>query len=525
MRMIPAVPFKTKSSGERKVFDWLRLIDDDSLTAFHSVLTTKQEKKRFGEIDFLIVGPVGIFILEVKSGGVRVDKGNWYYGKESKPNREGPFKQADAAFHGTLNDLKEHFGLELIKQFPQGYGVITPDCNLKESFEWDQKTYAGTKSCYHFDQWLLVFFNHWKTKHIKLYGKSHEASASDVERLVNYIRPEFDVMLPLYSTISDVHDEIISLTKSQMLFADSVEVSPRTLCSGSAGTGKTLLAQEVAKRWSLDNKQVLFICYSPWLKNFLETNINLPNVLVTTMNALPTVAKRFGVEQFDALIVDEGQDLLQFDTLVEKIEPWLAGGFESGQWCFFYDQNNQANLFKPAEQSAIKFLKDYAPTPIPLRKNCRNTKNILDRIKADLGADMAISGDIIGPNVESVIVNSKQDSAEKLTQIINDLVNEAGMNWGEITILSPKPISESSIQFLDKKVKRHLVDLDEHSMRTFPPEKMSYAEISNFKGMENECIILVDISDLNKLEKTENLAQYYVAMSRAKVFLRIVYLN
>ena len=99
------------------------------------------------------------------------------------------------------------------------------------------------------------------------------------------------------------------------------------------------------------------------------------------------------------------------------------------------------------------------------------------------------------------------------------------MNWGEITILSPKPISESSVQFLDKKVKRHLVDLDEHSMRTFPPEKMSYAEISNFKGMENECIILVDISNLNKLEKTENLAQYYVAMSRAKVFLRIVYLN
>ena len=125
MRMIPAVPFKTKSSGERKVFDWLRRIDDDSLTAFHSVLTTKQEKKRFGEIDFLIVGPVGIFVLEVKSGGVHIDEGNWYYGKESKPNREGPFKQADAAFHGTLNDLKEHFGLELIKQFPQHSKLIT----------------------------------------------------------------------------------------------------------------------------------------------------------------------------------------------------------------------------------------------------------------------------------------------------------------------------------------------------------------------------------------------------------------
>ena len=529
MRMIPAVPFKTTSSGEKRVFDWLRHFNDDSLTAFHSVFTTKQAVKRFGEIDFLIIGPTGIFVLEVKGGRVHMDSGNWIYEdknrKKSKPSREGPFKQADFAFHGALTDLTQHFGWSFIRQFTQGYGVVTPDCNLKNSFEWDQKTYAGNKECHHFGQWLLKFFNHWGGKHKKAFGKSQKVSSSDVERVVNYIRPQFDVMLPLYATVSDVNNQIISLTKSQMLFADSVEVSKRTLCYGSSGTGKTLLAQETSKRWSQDNKQVLFICYSPWLKNFLEANINQPNVLVTTISALPTSARRFGVEKFDALIVDEGQDLLQFDTLVEQIEPWLEGGFESGQWCFFYDQNNQANLFKPTEQSAIKFLQDCAPTPIPLRKNCRNTKNILERIKTDLGADMAISGDIIGPNVESVIVTNEQDSAEKLSQIIDDLVNEAGMNWGEITILSTKPMSQSSIQFLDKRLKRHLVELDKHSMRTFPPEKMSYAEILNFKGLENECIILVDISDPNILEKTDNLALHYVAMSRAKVFLRIVYLN
>jgi len=529
MRMIPAVPYKTPSNAEKKVFEWLRRFDDDSLIAFHSVTTTKQAIKRFGEIDFLIVGPKGIFVLEIKGGLVHIDSGNWRYEnrhrEKSKPSREGPFKQAESALHATLKDLEQRFHWNSIREFTQGYGVITPDCDLKESFEWDAITHAGNKECRHFDQWLPKLFNHWRSKHKKAFNKSQNVNASDVKKIVDYIRPEFDVMLPLYATVSDVNDEIISLTKSQMLFADSVEVSPRTLCSGSAGTGKTLLAQETAKRWSQDDKQVLLICYSPWLKNFLETNINLPNVLVTTISALPTAARRFGIEKFDALIVDEGQDLLQFDTLVEKIEPWLEGGFKSGQWCFFYDRNNQANLFKPAEKSAIKFLQDYAPTPIPLRKNCRNTKNILDRIKTDLGADMAISGDIIGPNVESVIVNNEKDSAEKLSQIIDDLVNEAGMNWGEITILSPKPMSKSSVQLLDKKVKRHLVELDEHSMRSFPPEKMSFAEISNFKGLENECIILIDIEDPKNLEKSTNLAKHYVAMSRAKVFLRIIYLD
>jgi hypothetical protein len=530
--MIPATPYKTKSGGEKKVFEWLRRFNDDSLTAFHSVTTTNQERKRFGEIDFLIVGPKGVFALEIKSGLIHVDsKKVWIYekgnGQKSKPSREGPFKQAESALHATIEDLEQYFSWKFVRKFTQGYGVITPDCEIVESFEWESRsiTHAGNKKCRHFDQWLSELFSYWGGRHKQAFGKAQEVSDSDVEKIVNYIRPEFDVMLPLYATVSDVNDEIISLTKSQMLFADSVEVSPRTLCSGSAGTGKTLLAQETAKRWSQDDKQVLLICYSPWLKNFLETNINLPNVLVTTISALPTAARRFGIEKFDALIVDEGQDLLQFDTLVEKIEPWLEGGFKSGQWCFFYDRNNQANLFKPAEKSAIKFLQDYAPTPIPLRKNCRNTKNILDRIKTDLGADMAISGDIIGPNVESVIVNNEKDSAEKLSQIIDDLVNEAGMNWGEITILSPKPMSKSSVQLLDKKVKRHLVELDEHSMRSFPPEKMSFAEISNFKGLENECIILIDIEDPKNLEKSTNLAKHYVAMSRAKVFLRIIYLD
>ncbi len=62
-------------------------------------------------------------------------------------------------------------------------------------------------------------------------------------------------------------------------------------------------------------------------------------------------------------------------------------------------------------------------------------------------------------------------------------------------------------------------------MRGFPPQKMSFAQIANFKGLENEAIILVDMPNPNKLDGYACLAEYYVVMSRAGAILQIIYLD
>ncbi len=74
MRMIPSFPHKTDSSGEWRVFDRLRTAfehdTDSDLSAFHSLNLTRHAYKRFGEIDFVIVGGPGVLVLEVKGGGI-----------------------------------------------------------------------------------------------------------------------------------------------------------------------------------------------------------------------------------------------------------------------------------------------------------------------------------------------------------------------------------------------------------------------------------------------------------------------
>ncbi len=67
--MIPASPYKTNSSAEKKIFDKLKnsFPKDLDYVALHSLNLTRHEYKRFGEIDFLIVCPLGIFVIELDS--------------------------------------------------------------------------------------------------------------------------------------------------------------------------------------------------------------------------------------------------------------------------------------------------------------------------------------------------------------------------------------------------------------------------------------------------------------------------
>ena len=63
--------------------------------------------------------------------------------------------------------------------------------------------------------------------------------------------------------------------------------------------------------------------------------------------------------------------------------------------------------------------------------------------------------------------------------------------------------------------------LDEYSFRHFPGERISFSTIANFKGLENEAIVLVDLVAPDKFEGP--LANHYVGMSRAKSYLALIW--
>jgi predicted RecB family endonuclease len=80
MRMIPSVPLDTESGGEKIVFDLLEETDlGPHARAFHSLNISEHDYKLCGELDFVVLCPDGLFVLEVKSGRVSLHDGLWTY--------------------------------------------------------------------------------------------------------------------------------------------------------------------------------------------------------------------------------------------------------------------------------------------------------------------------------------------------------------------------------------------------------------------------------------------------------------
>ena len=130
---------------------------------------------------------------------------------------------------------------------------------------------------------------------------------------------------------------------------------------------------------------------------------------------------------------------------------------------------------------------------------------------------MGNKGTGIGPKVHELIEENNDGSVLK-SEIDNML--KSGVSPGSITILSPLSYEESSVSLLPEKIKKNIVKLDDYSVRTFPIPEISFSEIKNFKGLENEVIIVID---LIKPDITENKVEHYVAMSRARGLLSVIW--
>lgn len=524
MLMIPATPHGTYSQAEKRLFDHLRAICTDeqkeSLVAYHSLNLTRHAYKRFGEIDFLICGYPGIFVLEVKGGGIGCRNGIWQYtnryGSISE-SVEGPFKQAESALHGLMTNLKANFPERVVSQFTIGYGVVFPDCEWSVTgAEWDPHILADARDLRDFERWLHKLFQYWRHKD----SHTRQPDAPTLKTLRRYLRPEFEATIPLHVLAGRAEERVVTLTEDQMAMVDVVTANPRVMCSGGAGTGKTFLALELARRWTAEGMQVVLACRSPWLRRYLEAQFSLPGLVVTQADSIRTACRRAGLDRFDAMIVDEGQDLFDMESL-DSLDACLHNGLSGGRWAFFHDVNNQAGLFVNQDQEAIDYLLSIKPAQVPLRTNCRNTRVILEKVQTTLGADMGVRGAGEGPKIREHIVSTKEASAEMLALEIREIVDEGGVASGNVTILSPFPFKESSASLLHESLRREILILDEYSLRNTPFSKVSFAEISNFKGLENEAVIVIDLESPGSRDKT--LAMHYVAMSRARAVLSLIF--
>ena len=550
--MIPSVISpEIKSNAERKIFEWFKSAPGtDKWIVLHSLGITTHNKVIYGETDFLVLAPqLGIFAIEVKGGRVKRENGIWYftnrYGKTNSKVR-GPFEQAKDGIFSIVDAMRKRVDIshQHIPNVLFGYGVMFPDIEYSASGideeQWqvfDSRDGANVKGFIH--RLAEGAKGKWET----LYGtmnKSKLPDAADVKYMASILRGDFDYAISLSVQLKNAREELVSLTKEQYRCLDQLDDNPRCLIHGPAGTGKTLLAIEEAKKFAANGDKVALFCYNSnladWLYNYFE---NMPEGVrpkyVGTFHKFMTQKARDGgllpkyphdedkIQQYyqkdlpeaaalalvededlyDVVIIDEAQDLIK-DSYLEVLNCSLKKGFARGKWTMFGDFSMQAIYADGLSgEKMIEKLEDYTSfIRFKLTLNCRNTKPICKEIEMVTGfkAPNEVWTKVDGPPVQYTTWSTMENQCKKLKAVLKQLLN-SGIKPEEITLLSPRKREDSVVEMLD-----------EHVIKNFkvPIEKaITYCTIQAYKGLENTVIILTDIDSFSE----EKLM--YVGLSRA----------
>lgn len=555
-RMLPSVISpEVKSTAERRIFEWFKNDPDtEGWVVLHSLGIANHQTVLYGELDFLVIAPgLGVFALEVKGGRVRRDNGIWFFTNkynETSSKRRGPFEQASEAVFSVFNEIKKKCGSHhKLSTLLFGTGVMFPDIVFDvDDMDGEQWQVFDQNDNGNVSGFIKRLAKNTRRKWEEKYGPINPKKIPDMratKELANLLRGDFDKVVSISTQINYAEEALISLTGEQLKCLDQLEDNPRCLIQGAAGTGKTLLAIEEAKRAIINGERVALFCYNNMLGGWLKRHFDsLPAELrpefagtfhsfmyklvneTTDKKIYPVngdVQKFYREElpllslgllesnglSYDRIIVDEAQDLL-FEEYLNVMDMMLKGGIDRGRWNMFGDFTRQAIYSDGITPESLKECLNCRTSFInyKLRINCRNTKSIGEEIKCLTGFDSSsyIWTKVEGPPVNYYTYKTLEEQKQKIELLLKNLLHEK-IEPGKITILSPVKREASVISLIEGyRIREYKPDLE---------ESISFSTIQAYKGLENTVIILTDI------ESYEYEKLLYVGLSRARSALYI----
>ncbi len=225
-RMLPPEPgAQTSSNAERGLFGTFRTQLDDRWTVLHSVGIAKHPSKRWAEADFVLVGPVGVFVLEVKGGRVvRHEERGWTFidgSGHASDKHEGPFDQAGScagALQAYLTGERKNGRLGMRKRVDVGWGVMMPDIDfggrgpdVEPELLYDQRDVGRPVEVF-----VDRVADYWKTRWAQRSGSAPSGlSQAECSAVVSALRPTFDIRPSLRQRVGQVVDEQIRCTEER----------------------------------------------------------------------------------------------------------------------------------------------------------------------------------------------------------------------------------------------------------------------------------------------------------------------
>ena len=217
------------------------------------------------------------------------------------------------------------------------------------------------------------------------------------------------------------------MTEDQINSIQTGEVAERILYTGGAGTGKTILAVEIARQHVSNGLDTTILCGSTFVAEYLKRQPQ-----VSGIRFLPFSQRNSKQEKTDVLIVDEAQNILDLEGLA-IIDDWVEGGIAEGRWRVFLDDNAQSKFSKRYDPDCHDELKSFAVINPPLVKNCRNTKEVVEWVGKFTGADIGVPTITTGKGVVIKFFDSGESEADYLGLIFSSLsgydIRETSKIW------------------------------------------------------------------------------------------------
>ena len=511
------------NAAERRVWDALvdQLGPDDVVIPGKRVTDHLKDH----EVDFVVaIEGAGIVCIEVKGGEVWHDGQTWWQGGRGHQHEIEPVRQARDACY-ALRDY-----IEMDPRWTQGrlrwdHVVVLPNAELPDGF--------ALAEC---PRWKIID----RTDLPNLFAKVRAIlltqeidrpflTAAGIAELKEALSGRGLPQRSVVARALENEDAADILTEHQSVILDAIRLLHRVEIRGGAGSGKTFLAMEQARRLARDGQRVALVCYSHGLASYLEriTATWSRRQQPAYVGEFHDLGKRWGAPEgpdesvrnddtvqfwehdlpihmadlaaqlepghrFDAIVVDEAQDFADawWDPLLAALKDEDTGGLY-----VFTDEGQR--VFNRLGSPPVPLV------PLILDQNLRNTRQIANAFQPLVDHPMRFLGGE-GPAVKYVPC-SREDAMGAGDDEV-ELLLDQGWRPEDVALLTTGSRHP-------EQVERQAAGSAAYWDSFWDAEQVFYGHVLGFKGLERRAVVLV-VNEASAFERSRE--RLYVGLSRAR---------
>lgn len=477
------------------------------------------------EVDFAVaIEGAGIVCVEVKGGEVWHDGTGWCQFRGDRQVDIEPVRQAREASY-ALRDYVESDPRWTQGRVRWDHVVVLPDTQLPDDF--------ALPEC---PRWKIIDRTNMpalahQLRHILIRQEMDRSllTQAGIAQLRTVLSgrglPQRDVVARALAN----DDAADALTEHQAVILDAIRLLNRVEVRGGAGSGKTFLAMEQARRLSQRGQRVALVCYSHGLASYLERvsatwprrqqpgyvgefhalgmlwgapegpdeALRTEETVQFWEHDLPRQMADLATQlepghRFDAIVVDEAQDFADawWDPLLAALKDEETGGLY-----VFTDEGQR--VFERHGSPPVPL------TPLILDHNLRNTRQIATAFQPLVDHPMRMLGSD-GPAV-TFIPCSREEAMDVGDDQIEALLDQ-GWRSEDLALLTTGSRHPEQIA-------RQAGGNAAYWDTFWDTDQVFYGHVLGFKGLERRAVVLV-VNEEARFERSRE--RLYVGLSRAR---------